>query len=382
MTRPDVGVFRLRAAIAMFAVVTGAVVIWQKQLAVPPAPGLPLVLACVLPFLADLRWPRLASSSWTAVVAVLVVLASATTLMTYRPSAGDFTVFVFILVAARVAASVPASFSVPVGVLAFVLPALASAAAGRHEYPAAAAGTVIAWLAGFGMRRQASLTSQLVAARATAAAHQISAERQQLAREFHDLVAHTLAVTLLHLSALRMSLDDREIDEALESLGEAERAGREAMREMRQAVALLRGPSTDGPATALPRASDLPDLIDGYAAAGLNVSLDVTGDLSTVGGDTGLATYRIVQESLTNTAKHAPTSAATVSVHVNGTDLELNVVNDIARPARDPVPGHGIRGMAQRATLLGGSFSAGSAAGDHADRHRWSVRARLPLDAR
>jgi signal transduction histidine kinase len=382
MSGLDVGNFRLRAAIAVLAVVTGVVVIWQKHLAAPPATGLLLVAACVLPFLADARWPALAASAWSMAGVVVIVLASATAVMAYWPIPGDFTVFLFILVAARVAASAPVSLSIPVGLLAFVLPALASVTAGRHEYPAAAAGTIFAWVAGFSMRRQASLTGELVAARTSAAEHQISAERQQLAREFHDLVGHTLSVTLLHLSAVRMSLDDREIDEALESLGEAQRAGREAMREMRQAVALLGGSSADGPGAALPQASDLPDLVDGYCAAGLKVTLDVTGDLSTVSGDTGLATYRIVQESLTNTAKHAPASTAAVCVHIGGTELELSVVNDLPRHPPEPSHGHGITGMAQRATLIGGSFSAGPAATNHAGPHLWRVCARLPLDGR
>jgi signal transduction histidine kinase len=232
------------------------------------------------------------------------------------------------------------------------------------------------------MRRQVQLTAQLVAARAAAAQDQIAAERQQLAREFHDLVAHTLAVTMLHLSALRMSLEDHEFDEALDSLSEAQRAGRAAMSEMRQAVALLGGASTDGPRPALPQAVDLPDLVAGYAAAGLSVTLAVAGDLSAVGGGTGLAAYRIVQESLTNAAKHAPSAPAQVSVSVGDTELNLAVVNDLPGPGGEPAlasssitTGHGIAGMAQRVALLDGVFSAGPA-----EAGRWLVRARLPLD--
>jgi signal transduction histidine kinase len=378
----DRGITRLRVAAAVFAPATGAIVIWQKQLAAPPVPGLLLVLACVLPFLVDARWPRLSASRWPTTAAVAVVLASAGALMAYRPAPGDPTVFLFILVAARVAAGAPASFSIPVAALATVAPEVASRATGWHEYPAAAAGTVFAWIAGFGMRQQSALTTQLVDARAAAARHQILAERQQLAREFHDLVGHTLGVTVLHLSAVRASLDDGEIDEALESLGEAQLAGREAMREMRQAVAVLGGSGRSGPGSALPQVGDLPDLVAGYAAAGMKVTLDLTGDLDTVSGDTGLAAYRIVQESLTNAAKHAAPSTAAVSIHVRDTELEVTVTNDIPCHVPGASHGHGISGMTQRATLLGGSFSAGPVATGEADQQHWRVHALLPVNGR
>ena len=109
---------------------------------------------------------------------------------------------------------------------------------------------------------------------------------------------------------------DGEVSEALESLAEAERQAREAMREMRQTVGLLGTPpgAPAGTETALPQASDLPELVAGYASAGLRVALDVQGDLTAVSGDTGLAVYRIVQESLANATKRAPGAAAQVSV--------------------------------------------------------------------
>jgi signal transduction histidine kinase len=382
MGATDRGIARLRAAAAVLAPVIGALVIWQKHLLSPSTAGLLAVLACVVPFLVDARRPQLLRAVRPATVAVVVVLAAAAWLMAYRPTAGDPTVFFFILVAARVAAGAPTTVSAPLGLLAVVLPEVASTATGWHEYPAAVAGTAFAWVAGFGMRQQAALTNQLVAARAAAAQHQIAAERQQLAREVHDLVGHTLAVTMLHLSALRLSLDDGEIDEARESLGEAQRAGREAMREMRQAVTLLGGSPPDGPSAPLPQASDLPDLVAGYASAGLDVTLDLAGDLGTVSGDAGLAAYRIVQESLTNAAKHAGESTAAVAIHVNGTDVEVTVVNDLPRPVSEPATvsepaqGHGLPGMERRASLLGGTFFAG------AEADRWRVHARLPVNGR
>ena len=234
-----------------------------------------------------------------------------------------------------------------------------------------------------GSRAQARMAAELVAMQADAARLQIAQERQQLAREFHDLVAHTLSVTMLHMTAVRMSLEDGESGEALEALAEAQRAGREAMREMRQTVTLLSSAPSATPPAALPHIRDLADLVAGYAAAGLTVDLDVDGDLDAVPGDVGLAAYRIAQESLTNAVKHAPGSAATVKVRPDRDQLRLVITNDISSATAQlssgvpgPGPGHGIAGMTQRATLAGGSLSAGL------DGSRWRVVAVLPIGNR
>jgi signal transduction histidine kinase len=375
----DRGIAGLRLATAALAIAAGGLVIWQKHLLARPAPGLILVLACVLPFAADARYPRLFRSPYPGAAAVLLVLGSATALLAYRPAAGDAAVLFFIVLAARAAAGAPPVFSVPAGVLAVILPEMVNLAGSSRTPAAAAIGAVFAWVAGAAMRAQARLTADLVAMQAAAACHEIAAGRQQLAREVHDLVAHTLSVTMLHMTAVRLSLDDGEVSEALESLAEAERAGREAMREMRQTVGLLGSPALAGTETALPQASDLPELVAGYASAGLRVALDVQGDLAAVSGDTGLAVYRIVQESLANAAKHAPGSAAQVNVLVTRAELSLSVTNDIRSPVPLAATGHGIPGMAQRAALLGGTFLAGPAA---AGSRQWRIQAALPLGDR
>jgi signal transduction histidine kinase len=255
------------------------------------------------------------------------------------------------------------------------LPEAMNLAGVAHVPLAGAIGTAFAWAAGTGMRAQDRLTRELVVMQAAAADHEITAERQQLAREFHDLVGHTLSVTMLHMTAVRMSLDDGEIDEARESLSEAETAGREAMREMRQTVTLLGSRSPAAPPAALPQARDLPDLVAGYGSAGLKVKLDMTGDLGTISGDVGLAAYRIVQESLANVAKHAPDAAVKVDVLVAGAELRVTVSNDLPGPSKVG-SGHGIGGMTQRAALVGGTLSAGPAG------RQWRVAATLPLGDR
>jgi signal transduction histidine kinase len=376
----DNGIAWLRFAMAVLAVAAAALVVGQKYLLADPGPGLALVLLCTLPFIADAAWPQLLRPDWRLAAAMLAVFGGATALLAYRPADGDAAVLFFIALAAWVACAADPVISVPAGVLVVTVPAVASRLGGSHTPVLAAIGTAFAWVAGSAVRTQARTAAQLVAMKADAARHQIAQERQQLAREFHDLVAHTLSVTMLHMTAVRMSLEDGESGEALEALAEAQRAGREAMREMRQTVTLLGSSPPAGPSAALPHIRDLPDLVAGYVAAGLKADLDAAGDLTSVPGDVGLAAYRIAQESLTNAAKHSPGSAAAVSVRLDRSQLRLVIINDISSPASQlssgPGPGHGIAGMTQRATLAGGSFSAGR------DGSRWRVEAVLPVGDR
>jgi signal transduction histidine kinase len=374
------GTARLRLAMAVLAVASAALVAGQKHLLARPGLGLPLVLACALPFAADACWPRLGRPGWALAAAMAVAAVSATALLAYRPAEGDAAVLFFIALGACVAAAAGPRVSVPVGVLIVALPEVVGHLGGSRTPVVAAIGIAFAWVAGTAVRAQARTAADLVAMQAAAARHQIAAERQQLAREFHDLVGHTLSVTMLHMTAVRMSLEDGETGEALESLDQAQRAGREAMREMRQTVTLLGSPQGDDPPAALPHVRDLPELVAGYAAAGLKVNLDAGGGLTEVPGDVGLAAYRIAQESLTNAARHAPGSAACVQVRATSTELRLMITNDTGRRAPQPVvmpgTGHGIAGMTQRARLAGGALTAGPSNG------QWRVEAVLPVGDR
>jgi signal transduction histidine kinase len=346
----------------------------QKHLLARPGPGLLLVLVCVLPLAADARWPRLLGTGWSQAAALLLVMGSASALLAYQPGEGDGAVLFFVAMAARAGAA-DLALSVPAGVAVVALPQVAAHLGGSHTPVMAAFGTAFAWVAGSALRAQARTAAELAGLQAAAAEHQIAAERQQLAREFHDLVGHTLSVTMLHMTAVRTSLEDGETGEALESLEQAQRAGREAMREMRQTVTLLGSAPADGPPAALPHIRDLAELVARYAAAGMKVDLDAGGDLAAVPGDAGLAVYRITQESLANAAKHAPGCAVRVSVRHERAQLCLTITSDLvpAAAASGPGAGHGIAGMTQRARLAGGSLTAGP------DGRHWRVEAVLPV---
>jgi signal transduction histidine kinase len=232
-------------------------------------------------------------------------------------------------------------------------------------------GIGIAFLAGLFIRTLVVALLNAKMAEAALRDQAITEERQRIAREVHDVIAHSMTVTMLHLTAARMAVARGDSTAATEALEEAEKAGRTSLNEIRHTVGLLR---TDAPqpATApLPSAGDVPALVAGYETAGVDVTLDVRGDLARIDPAAGLALYRIVQESLTNAGRHAPGSRTTVHIEV-GPPLRVDVASDGGMPTDEPGSGLGLAGMAERAAALGGRLEAG--------RHGtgWRVAAMIP----
>lgn len=211
------------------------------------------------------------------------------------------------------------------------------------------------------------------------------AERQRIAREIHDLVAHSLSVTLLHLTGARHALRDLRdgdpadaagtADEVDGALDEAEQVGRQAMTDIRRTVnSLAEGPS---PARTLPGAESIGALVQQMSDAGLVVEYDESGDPSTLPTSTGLGLFRIAQESLANVAKHAPTSTAHVRLVVNGRGARLVVRNELVGSdallrRRGQGDGSGLAGMQARAEQLHATLSSGPQGG------AWVVDLRVP----
>src|SRR5207237_7269040 len=126
--------------------------------------------------------------------------------------------------------------------------------------------------------------------------------RQRIAREIHDVVAHSLAVTMLHLTGARLALH-RDPKEAEQALLEAERLGRESLAEIRRTVGLL-APEGTGTAAPMPTAVDIPQLVREFEAAGLDVDFELTCDAHALARATGLGLYRVAQESLSKAVWH------------------------------------------------------------------------------
>jgi signal transduction histidine kinase len=198
-------------------------------------------------------------------------------------------------------------------------------------------------------------------------------ERRRVAREVHDVIAHSLTVTMLHVTAARLAIGRGDPPAADEALDEAERAGRTSLADIRRMVGLLRRSDNDGLASAEPGASDVVELVEGYRAAGLDVSLELGGDLDSIDATTGLALYRIVQESLANACKHAPGAPVRARVDVGPTDVEVTVDNPVGEHVETRDGGHGLVGIRERTETMGGECRVGREA------NRWLVRCKVPL---
>lgn len=232
-------------------------------------------------------------------------------------------------------------------------------------------GIAFGWAGGYAVQAQFRLMGEMKASQATLAAQAVAEERARIAREIHDVVAHTLSVTMLHLTGARLALERGDREDATSALLEAERAGRASLADIRSTVNVLADGAigTDAP---MPTACDLPDLVGGFRAAGLDVDLEVRGDAEAVPSATGLAVYRIAQESLANVVKHALGAAARVSLQVDADGVRLEVADSGNGSVGAPGEGRGLDGMKERAELLGGSVRAGR--GDRG----WVVEATLP----
>lgn len=243
------------------------------------------------------------------------------------------------------------------------------------------AGTTFTLAGGLLIRHQLELVAQLRAAQAGLAAKARVEERNRISRDLHDVIAHTLTVSLLHVMSARLAVE-HDPDEAARALAEAERLGRESLDEVRQVVGMLRdsADATTG-TTPLPDASGLPELVARFRAAGADVSFSADGDTSRLPATIGLAVYRILQEALTNVIKHAPAAVTTAVLTVSARAATL-VVDSLGAA---PVPGamsdhgqesgHGLASMRERAESLGGACQAGPS------DEGWQVRATFPLAA-
>ena len=204
-------------------------------------------------------------------------------------------------------------------------------------------------------------------------------ERDRLAREIHDVIAHSVSVIAVQAGAARAIAEQRP-DRAREALASIEQVSRETMVELRRAIGSLRAPTDDAELAPAPGLDDLEDLAQKVREAGVEVEIVREGDLAVVPAGIGLSVFRIVQEALTNTVKHAGPTTARVLIRSDVDSVEVSVTDEGPRPGRRPDPdgeipsgGHGLVGMRERAAMLGGTFEAGPDGGGD------SVRARFPL---
>ena len=206
-------------------------------------------------------------------------------------------------------------------------------------------------------RRAVDLERQRSAALLQAAAD----ERARIARELHDVIAHNLSVVVIQAGAAQRVLDAQP-EAAREALRQVELSGRVAMTEMRRLLGVLRKGDDEPLTVPQPGVDRLETLLDDVRSAGLPVTLRTSGDARTLPPGIDVSVYRIVQEALTNTLRHADASEATVELRYLPQAVEIEVVDDGrgTRSARwDTEAGHGLAGMRERAQLFDGAFEAG-----------------------
>ena len=215
-----------------------------------------------------------------------------------------------------------------------------------------------AWGAGWLVRQRAAQARQAVAESGELARSAVSDERARIARELHDVVAHSVSIIAVQAGAAE-ELIERDPDKARQHMVSVRRTAREAMSEMRRLLDVLR---TDEPGY-VPQAglARLPDLLEETRAAGVPVELVERGERPRLAPGLDLVAFRVVQESLTNVRKHAPGASTQVQFRYGPKTLELEVVNEAGKTptsANGGRAGHGLIGMRERVRLFDGSFDA------------------------
>jgi signal transduction histidine kinase len=313
------------------------------------------------------------------VMAVAGVGIPAVVSFSYRAPGATFLALLAVAWLAAMGESWPAETAALVGAVASPAADIWRFGQWREDYPGVVffgTGAFFSWLIGRILRRERQLVAALTEAHDRLDVAAAAAERRRIAHDVHDAVGHGLTVVLLNLVGARQVLD-RDPAAAAEALDRAEQVGRDSLQSVRAIVGLLRDPGETGAQPPLPGASDIVDLLESVAAAGLPVRSEVSGDLDAVDTYTGLAAFRVVQEAVSNVEHHAPGAEVVVRIVQDPEHLAVSVRNGAAR--RPPVRqrgrggGTGLDGMRQRVSALGGTLSAGP------DGDGWLVETSLPL---
>ena len=250
------------------------------------------------------------------------------------------------------------------------------------EYLSGVAVFLVAWFAGDSVRTRRQRVQDLEARadrlereQAERARVAVQNERALIARELHDIVAHSVSVMVVQATAAQRILDDQP-DEAREAMHSIETTGREALGEMRRLLGILRSEEGRAPLEPQRGLAGIGAVIEGAGRGGVSVDLVVEGEPRPLSPGVDLAAYRIIQEALTNTIKHAAPAHAVVQIRFEPDSLGLDISDDGSRREDTADPGHGLIGMEERVRLYGGDFEAGP-------RHPagFAVHARLPTTA-
>ena len=242
-----------------------------------------------------------------------------------------------------------------------------------YTWVASLLGVVVAWLAAENFRYRRARWSELRARaerlereREEDARRAVTEERLRIARELHDVIAHSMSVIAVQ-SAVGHHVMDTQPLQARQALAAIEATSRSALTEMRRLLGVLRQEGEpQGSLTPAPGLADLTSLVTQVQDAGLRVRVQVDGQRGPVPPGVDLSAYRIIQEALTNVIKHAASSCATVAICYRADSVTVEIMDDgpaaggvAPTPAARPGSGHGIIGMRERVAVFGGEFAAG-----------------------
>jgi signal transduction histidine kinase len=349
------------------------------------AVALPIVLASAASLLLCVRWPLAG--------AVLQTLAATGTVLAVGPSALPWPVTGLILQAILVLL-VALRHSWPLAVIAWALPqaAVLAATVALGVSPAARAGLSVSASVSLGVLAVGAVTRQLVRSRGAlreerrtsadlSAQREELAERNRIAQELHDVVAHSMSVISVQATTAKYRLPgmDPSAEREFQSIAAS---SRQALTEMRGLLAVLRSRDEEAQLAPQPTLSDLPTLIEATRRSGARISFRIDrrtpDDAAAVPPATGLTAYRVVQEALSNAVRHAPGSEIDVVVAIEQSRLVIEVVNgaiaDAAAHGAAPGAGLGLAGVGERTQALGGTVEAGPTA-----ENGFRVRVVLPL---
>jgi signal transduction histidine kinase len=328
-----------------------------------------LILAATLPYYARRRAPFTVFVGSAIAISVLMLLD-------YDPGALPFSLLVgAYAVGAFRPGRVVVAAAAAIGVVLLVLYLGDAPEFGAGELVSSAAAFGAAMLLGWSMQTRGRHIDALEHGHEEAALRAAADERLRIAQELHDIVAHSLGVIAVQ-AGVGMHVVDTDAAEARRALENISRTSRSSLAEIRRLLGVLRNADGSPAYTPAPGLADLPRLTREVADAGLPVAVSVDGDLDRVPPGVGLAAYRIVQEALTNTLRHARANRAQVHLDSTSGVLLIEVTDDGHGANGAPVGGHGLVGMRERVAVYGGSLDAGPARGGG-----FRVAARLPYDA-
>jgi signal transduction histidine kinase len=349
-----------------------------ERLRNPLPPGLLAVVSVVLTFVLAVSLTLRRRVPFTAFVTATVALCAESLLhvpSVFSPLANQVCVYTVGAYASRTRAR----WALPL-IVAGVLLYFAGTPGLDQSDPVEVAEVLLIWLAtwavGYSVARRREEQDR---ARRAIAGQVVAEERVRISRELHDLVGHTVNLLVVQAGAARLMLD-KDPAVTRELLTGMERTGRETLADLDQVLATLRPepaePGTEANQSSLPLGlAQLPELVDRFTDSGIDVKLTVDPTLR-LPSNLDISIYRIVQEALTNTLKHAAPCSATVDVRREGRSVIIEVSDNGPGPREPLLPsgGRGLRGMAERVSMCGGVLEHGGGEGGG-----FRVRAAFPL---